>query len=385
MRIISTLALAGSLLAAACGAPAASSDPGASSGPSASGSTVSASPTAAAVTIRLGISPFQDTMLPIVGEQKGWFKEANLNVELTSLGWDAVMTTVASGGVDVAINNTTGVVAVANRAPEVIYWYGWNPFTQGSAIMARPDVGLRTLEDFKAGGMAHADARAAALKQLSGRTIITTMASDMGKQVRAALESVDLGEQDVEIIDLDPDQGLAAFLAGEGDAYLGGIPQRQRATKEGMLVLASGPDLAPPPINGFVTTKTYATANEDALLRLMNVMFRIIRYCDANTADCGSIITTEINKRTGAQLTVQDFETFWQKFELYAGNAAGVEEMILASDGVAYWKSTWDGDNAFLFNESKQIPAPVEATDHFWGQQIQQKYIERYSADESGY
>lgn len=342
-------------------------------------------PAVEVTTIRLGISPFQDTMLPIVAEQKGWFDEAGLKVEMTTLGWDAVMSTVASGGVDVAINNTTGVVSVANRAPEIVYWYGWNPFTQGSALMVRPDVGLKTLEELEAGGLSHADARAAAFKQLAGHSVITTLASDMGKQVRAALSSVDLTDADVTLIDMDPDQGLAAFLAGASDAYLGGIPQRQRATDEGMLVLASGPDLAPPPINGFVTTTTYADANEDALLRLMNVMFRTIRYCNAETADCGGIITTAINERTGAQLTVDDFTNFWQNFELYAGNASEVQDMILDPDGVAYWQSTWDGDNAYLFDETKQIPAVVDPALHFLGEQTQQKYIDRYGADETDY
>jgi len=367
------------LVLAACGSPGTTSTdtPGGagSAAPSDVGETVA---------INLGISPFQDTMLPVIGQQKGWFEEANLEVELTTLSWDAVMTSVASNAVDVAINNTTGVVSVANRAPEVIYWYGWNPFTQGSALMGRPDAGLKTLEELEAEGMSHEDARTAAFEQLKGRTIVTTLATDMGKQVRAALESVSLSEDDVDLVDLDPDQGLAAFLSGTGDAYLGGIPQRQRATDEGMLVIASGPDLAPPPINGFVTTTTFAEENEDAMLRLMNVMFRIVRYCDENTADCGEIITTEINERTGAELTVEDFENFWQNFELYAGNAAGVDELILSEDGIAYWKATWDGDNTFLFDETEQIPAPVDAADHFWGEQIQEKYIERYGADETG-
>ncbi len=364
---------------AACGSS--QSAPSSSPGGSASDAPVEGGET---VAINLGISPFQDTMLPIIGEQKGWFEEADLDVELTTLSWDAVMTSVASEAVDVAINNTTGVVSVANRAPEVIYWYGWNPFTQGSALMGRPEVGLKTLEEFESEGLSHEDARTATFEQLEGRTIVTTVATDMGKQVRAALDSVGLSEDDVDLVDLDPDQGLAAFLSGTGDAYLGGIPQRQRATDDGMLVIASGPDLAPPPINGFVTTTTFAEENEDAMLRLMNVMFRIVRYCDENTADCGEIITTEINERTGAELTVADFENFWQNFELYAGNAAEVDEMILSEDGIAYWKATWDGDNAFLFEETEQIPAAVDPADHFWGERIQEKYVERYGADESG-
>ena len=140
--------------------------------------------------IKLGISPFQDTMLPIVAEQKGWFEEAGLDVELTTLGWDAVMPAVASGAVDAAINNTTGVVSVATRAPEVIYWYGWNPFTEGSALMGRPDIGLKTVDGLVADGVPYEEARTQVFEQLADLTVVTTMATDMDKQVSAALESV---------------------------------------------------------------------------------------------------------------------------------------------------------------------------------------------------
>lgn len=334
--------------------------------------------------ITLGISPFQDTLLPLVAEKKGWFKQAGLDVNLKTLGWNAIMPTVASGAVDVAINNTTGVVSVANRAPEVIYWYGWNPFTQGSALILRPSSGLKTLASFEKRGMSHAAARTASFKQLKGKTIVTAMATDMGKQVVAALKSVGLGTNDVKIIDLDPDQGLAAFLSGTGDAYLGGIPQRTRALSEGMKILASGPDLAPPPINGFVTTSKFATKNQDAMLRLLHVIFRTVRYCNAKTIDCAKIIVGQLNSQTGANLTNKNYLDFWQKLETYMGSASEVQKHILSPRGYSYWKKTWDGDNTFLYRESKQIPKPV-ATSHFWGNKIQKLYISKYGANEKGY
>jgi ABC-type nitrate/sulfonate/bicarbonate transport system substrate-binding protein len=334
--------------------------------------------------ITLGISPFQDTLLPIVAEKKGWFDAENLDVKLKTLGWNAIMPTVAAGGVDVAINNTTGVVSVANRAPGVIYWYGWNPFTQGSALMGRPSSGLKTLKQFEAKGMSHEKARAAAFEQLKGKTIVTAMATDMGKQVVAALKSVGLTTDDVKLVDLDPDQGLAAFLSGTGDAYLGGIPQRTRAVSEGMHVIASGPDLAPPPINGFVTTKKFATDNQDAMLRLLHVMFRTVRYCNAHTSDCGKIIVGELNSKTGANLTLKNYTDFWQKLETYMGDASEVQKTILSPSGYSYWKKTWDGDNKFLHTESKQIPKAVPASGHFWAEKIQKLYIQKYGAVEKG-
>ena len=71
------------------------------------------------------------------------------------------------------------------------------------------------------------------------------------------------------IINLNPDEGLASFLTGQGDAFIGGIPQRTRASKEGMIEMLTGADLGPAPINGMVTTKKYAQENPDILLKLL--------------------------------------------------------------------------------------------------------------------
>ena len=250
--------------------------------------------------------------------------------------------------------------------------------------MGRPDIGLKSVDGLVAEGVPYEEARAQVFEQLADLTVVTTMATDMGKQVSAALESVGVDVDSVDIVDMNPDQGLAAFLSGTGDVYLGGIPQRTRATAEGMIVVASGPDLAPPPINGFVTTAGFADENQDAMLSLMNVMFRIVQFCNDNTAECGEIITDELNSQTGAELTVEGFVDFWQVFENYAGNAAEVEDIILSPDGYSYWKSTWDGDNAF-FKASGDITEDVDPAVHFWGDRVQDLYVAKYGADETGY
>jgi len=332
--------------------------------------------------LTLGISPFQDTLLPVIAEKKGWFKEEGLDVEIKTLGWEAIMPAVAAKQVDVAINNTTGVISVAAREPEVVYWYGWNPFTQGAALIAGKDSGLKTVAALEAGGMSHEEAVREALTQLKGKKIVTTLTSDMGKAVNDALLSVGLSLKDVQIVDLNPDQGLAAFLSGTGDAFLGGIPQRARAEKEGLQVIASGPDLAPPPINGFVTTSSFAEKNQDAMLALLHVMLRTVRHCNDNTEECGKTITDELNKSTGSNLTVADYTSFWQKIENYAGSATEVQEAILDPSGYAYWKKTWDSDNRFLAEQQKSIPAPVDAQKHFWGDKVQELYIAKYGAGE---
>lgn len=334
--------------------------------------------------ITVGISPFQDTYLPIIGEEQGWFEEAGLEVELKSLAWNGITPALISGDVDMAVNNTTGVVSIANSDPDIVYAYGWNPFTEGSALMIREDGDLKTIDELESELGDREQAREAMVESLEGKTIVTTLSTDMGKQINDALASVGMDEDDVEFVDMDPDAGLAAFLTGTGDAYLGGVPQRSKALDEGMEVALAGPELAPPPINGLMTKRGYVENNEEEMLAFLNVMHRIVRYCDAETDACGTAVTDRLNEETAAGLTLDGFKEYWQNIELYAGNAAEANEMILDEDGVAYWKDTWDSDNAYLV-DTGAIPAEVDASEHFLMQVVWDAYVERYGEDESGY
>jgi NitT/TauT family transport system substrate-binding protein len=337
-----------------------------------------------ATKISIGLSPFQDTLLPIIGKEKGWFAEEGLDVDFKTLAWNAVMPAVASNAIDVAVYNTTGVVSVYNKQPDLLFWYPWNIFAQGAALMGRPNIGLKTAKDFEATGMSHADAVKATIQQLKSKTVVTTMGSDMGKAVVEAARSNGLARDDFKIVDMDPDQGLAAFISGTGDAYLGGIPQRTRLNKEGYLALVTGPDLAPVPLNGWTTTKEFAEKNPEALLKLQHVMFRIIRYTAANQDEVAKTITDRLNSETGAKMTIEDFKRFWNEIEAYPKNAAEVKKDMLDDSGYANWKRTWDNDNYYFVEVDKLIPEKVPY-DAFWALKVQEEYIKKYGADETGY
>src|SRR3984893_4293886 len=337
----------------------------------------------AATKITIGLSPFQDTLLPSIGKEKGWFAEEGLDVDFKTLAWNAVMPAVASSAIDVAVYNTTGVVSVYNKQPDVLIWYPWNIFAQGAALMGRPNIGLKTVKDFEQGGMSHPEAVKATIQQLKSKTVVTTMGSDMGKAVVEAARTNGLARDDFKIIDMDPDQGLAAFISGTGDAYLGGIPQRTRLNQEGFLTLVTGPDLAPVPLNGWTTTKGFAEKNADALLKLQHVMFRIIRYTDAHQDEIAKTITDRLNSETGAKMTIEDFKRFWNEIEVYPKNAAEVKAGMLDDNGFANWKRTWDNDNYYFVEVDKLFPDKVPY-DAFWAGKIQDEYIKRYGANETG-
>lgn len=332
------------------------------------------------VKVRYGVSPFQDTLLPVLGKEMGWYEEEGLDVEFVILGWTEVQEALAAGEVDVAINNISSVIAVHNRWPDFVYYYGFNIFDAGAALMAKPEY--KSTEEFEAEGLSHEGAVKAALEQMKGKTVVTTGNTDMEQAVLGAAFRAGIDyEKDLKIVDMNPDEGLAAFLTGTGDFFLGGIPQRTRATKEGMKPIVVGADLAPPPINGIVTTREYAEENQEALLKILHVWFKIVNYIEENTDEGATIILDILNEQTGASMTVDDFKTFWQNYEHYPLTPEQVEQDILSPDGYAYWKKRWDDCNWYFYEIRKTIPEPVTPEDAFMMIEAHEAYMEMFASE----
>jgi len=337
-------------------------------------------PTTPLTKVRLGISPFQDCLLPMIGIEKGWYAEEGLDVQPVILGWTEVQEALAADEVDIAWNNISSVVATHEKWPQFVYVYGVNIFDGGAALMGRPT--FKTADEFEKEGMTRADAVHAAILQLKGKTVVTTGNTDMGQAVLGAAyrNGLDL-TKDFEVVDLNPDEGLAAFLSGTGDFYLGGIPQRTRAVKEGMKVIAQGAELAPPPLNGLVTSKDYAAANQDVILKMIHVWFRIINYVELNPDEGGGIVLKVLNEQTGANMTIDDFKAFWQVLEHYPLSASLVQQDILDPSGYSYWRNRFDDCNWYFYEVSKTIKAPVKAEDAMMLDQFQKLYVDKYGLD----
>ena len=328
------------------------------------------------VSVRYGVSPFQDTLLPVLGQEFGWYAEEGLDVEFVILGWTEVQEALAAGEVDVAINNISSVIATYD-AFQFAYVYGLNIFDAGAALMAKPE--FKSVEEFEDEGMERADAVVAALQQMQGRTVVTTGNTDMGQAVVGSAARVGLDpDMDITIIDLNPDEGLAAFLSGTGDFYLGGIPQRTRATAEGYKPIVVGADLAPPPLNGIITTPDYAAENQETLLKLLRVWFRIVNFVEENTDEGAGIILDVLNTQTGANMAVEGFKIFWQGYEHYPLNPSEIERDILSEDGYSYWKARWDDTNDYFVNVSGVISEAVPIDGVFLMEKVHAAYLEAY-------
>jgi ABC-type nitrate/sulfonate/bicarbonate transport system substrate-binding protein len=329
--------------------------------------------------VRYGVSPFQDRLLPIVGEDNGWYLDVGLDVQFKFLGWTEVMESLSAGRIDVAINNESSVVGTHPTHPDIIYWYGLNPLDDGFALMIRPGGPLKTVHEIEKQVGDHDKAVRMTATQLKGKTIITTSATDMEQAVAAAVRRAGLSfANDVKIINLDPEAGLAAFRRGQGDAYIGGIPQRSAATTEGMVEMLKGSDLGPAPIKGIVTTKKFATEHQAALVGLLHVWFETVNYINADMLNGAAPIIAKLSQSPGGKVTFDDFKRFWNVSEHYPASAQVVQDLILDPKGRNYLRARWNDCNAYFVEVTKTIPSPVAFSDAVWMDRAQNAYVAKY-------
>ena len=335
--------------------------------------------------IVFGISPFPDTYMPYLGKIKGWYAEEGLDVNFRILGWTEIQESLASGAsnrIDMGINNISAIVATYNKNPDFIYFYGFNTFDDGFALMIRPNSDLKPLTYFLDDGMSHEDAVNRTGMQLKGKTVITTANTDMEQGVSAIAKKGGLDFlKDIKIINLNSDDGLTAFLAGEGDAYIGGIPQRNKAKQQGMIEMITGTDLGPAPINGIVSTKKFYETNKEDLLKILRVWFKIVEYTNENIDEVASLMVAELNKHTGTKIPPEEFKEYWNNYEHYPATPLEIEREILDPSGKNYWKARWDDCNEYFYSIKKVIPYKVNPEDAFYMEKVHKAFLEKYGSN----
>lgn len=333
----------------------------------------------------IATTPYQDSLVMMLGDKLGWYRQACLDVSFVNVSYSAIMSTVSGGqSANVAWNALSGVLTTYHQDPDLVYLYPWDVFTEGNAIIARADSGLKSADEYKAEGMSEEQAVAAVVDSWRGRQVVTTSNNVRSEILETALARQGKPTDWVSKVDLAPDQGLAVFLRGTGDLYVSGIPQRQRLVDEGYKVLLSGPQIASPSLNGYLVKRQLWEQNPEALLKLMQITFMSIRYTNANLDEVADYISDEYSKQSGSTFTAENFKSYWNKLEVYPENAGQAQQMMFDENGIGYWKRTWDQGNFYVTNIAKSIPEPVPDS-AFLGTEVQERYLKEFGPDETGW
>lgn len=208
----------------------------------------------------IGISVYLDTMLIPLGREMGVFENNGLNLKVKYIPWNRIFDALKHGEVSAILGNKN-ICRYYNQTQTPLKYHENFVFYDGFSIIIRPELIADTYLEKKEKQVSFDTSKEDIIKQtlcqLKDKNIIAAYKTDHYASIKYCLNKIDLIEnKDYNIIgQYDPHSGLEAFLNGEGDAYVGGIPQRIVAEKRGMKELISQDqvNLGLGQINGLIT------------------------------------------------------------------------------------------------------------------------------------
>ena len=124
------------------------------------------------------------------------------------------------------------------------------------------------------------------------------------------IQQVGLDIDDVTLLNFADDQKAAmAYMRGEGDFYMGSLPQERRLLQEpDKYVNAGGSEVLGPGglwYDTMVTTDAFIKDNRETALRTLAVLYRSIKLWDEKKEQFAQIGADAISKSTGVDFAVE--------------------------------------------------------------------------------
>lgn len=311
--------------------------------------------------VRIGITPFQDTVLPVVADRLGWYKESGYQVQFVDVGWTEVSLGLASGSFDVVLypfdSTQASWPALKSAGKELVFYAPLYAFN-GAAIMVRGNANYQTLASL--GGMTQAEVAQRTrevVRQLKGRKVGITEGTIAEKVVRDALTKAEMPISDVELVNARYEDNLAAFLAGRLDAFVGGVTERVRARQAGAVELLVGAAVSEPGIVGWVTTTSYAEKNPEVMQSLIDNFFRIVLHMTEDPKGRAALATDYLKGKASVEYTPDEY-AYALSFQYFPRTREEAVKAFLNQDSPYYWKANWEHHSDFLVKTGK-IKEPV--------------------------
>ncbi len=258
--------------------------------------------------VTVGGVPYFNDALFLVAEEFGWAKEVGLKLRHHVLGaYPEVHQTLAGGSIDVAASIPQAFVPASGTLNNVVFVFA-NDMWWGSGVLVRPGK-FKTYQQFLKELGKPDEALKATVHQLKGKKLIGNFAGGPGIYIPKLLEVAGLSTQDVQMLNLPPGQGPAAFIRGEGDTFSGTLPDRVRLQEEGAEVLVDARDM--PFVeswlyDAWIARRDWVAKNEDTMMRLLGAWFRVSDALRTPERDKAlEVMRRWVNKETGANFTIE--------------------------------------------------------------------------------
>ncbi len=261
------------------------------------------------VTVRICATPYAMYQIWNAGHQLGIDKEFGLNVEVTPFTSDVnAIQAMVRGNIDIVGTSHSQLALIMETAPEVI--------SVGSLDLFKGFIFIGRSKEWKSisqliDEMGLEKAREYRLKQLEGKTFLI---SRFFKPIALdTLAQAGLNENDAKFILMADDQkSAAAFIRGEGDIYMGSLPQEQRllSMPGNEFINIGGSEILGPAglwYGHILSTRDFMEKNREILLKVNAMKYRVIRLFDKEPMKIAQYGAKTISQMTGGDFTIDQY------------------------------------------------------------------------------
>lgn len=314
--------------------------------------------------VNFGMMPYFDYAPWELADAQGFFAEEGIDYESTMFPVEGNLApALVNGSIDVGAFSDTAAVQLAGQFSDLRMVGFQNVFT-GFAIMSREGA-FTTYDEFLDELGDPQEAASAIADELKGKSVVTTSGAAFEMVLDQALANGGLTMDDIDVIDFEPDAGVAAFESGTGDFFLGGLPQRQRLTELGSVALISGDQIGAGAIalSGIAASSEFADAHPEVLAALQRVWFKTMAYLQDHTQEAEQFIADWGNANNGASNTAEDVAYFYDNYVIFASTLQDAIDTFYTEGAPLNWKTRID--YLIDYNEATGViePGSVNADD----------------------
>ncbi|MBW7883652.1 MAG: ABC transporter substrate-binding protein [Caldilineaceae bacterium] len=251
--------------------------------------------------------------------EKGWFEELGIAFDPEPYGnipsTENLVQALASGACDVASASAVFMLPSVKDVPPFKWWVHGDMF-QGYALMAQPDAGYKSVDEFIAEGKSPDEAMKLAVEQMKGKRFAYPPEAAIKGFIDLALSKAGMSLEDVTSIVAEDAKTWAMMIADQADFQVGGVPSRLTLETRGFKPIITSQNLAQfakPSADsvelrsvfqdGWGSMDSWIDANYDTMMRMASVMFRIAQFQNTNRDEALAIHVPFLNSAAGTDIT----------------------------------------------------------------------------------
>ncbi len=281
--------------------------------------------------VRYAHAPFLDHTQAVIGMHKGWFDDVGIDIQPKPYGMtipsEQRPAALAAGTVDMVSASVAAMLAVMKQQPNIRFFAAGDIF-QGYAILAQPDGGYKTYQDFLKAGDKPDDAMIKVIRQMRGKRWAAQGLAVTQQFVDLVVEKAGMTRNDLTIIPVDDPKTVNLMLTKQADFQTAGAPARMELQGKGMVPILTILDMAQNAkasadskelraiyMDGWVTTTDFWEKHRDTVLRMASVQFRITKFIHTNQREALEIHVPFLNSVAGRSLTMEDGKRIYEELD----------------------------------------------------------------------